>query len=323
MSTYPSTLPNPTKAGHTPKARNFATDLEGPASYANRERDFTRTIAVEFFFTAEQAAVFYVWWRDELLYGGKWFNCSWPSLRPGTMVAQFLAEPNFDHVYNGAHRISLLAQVRGASLPISAGGAPEVFTSFFGENLAPVAVVSGAPVTARDEFLAGVTLAETLTFETKTVQPYYSGLAHAFTGNQAGLVLTLSTTGTHDSYLEVATGVGNGRFNTTPSGARFLEFYDDVILDFSTNINALGFYGTDWGDFDGRVKVTLTDSADVETTYDVPHTVPAANSSLIFWGFTHPGAAYKRARLFCTYDSTPGYGEGDFFGVDDIIVGLA
>ena len=323
MSTYPSELPNPTKASHTPKVRNFATDLEGPASYANRERDFTRTIAVEFFFTAEQAAIFYAWWRDDLLYGGKWFNCSWPSLTAGSTVAQLLGEPSFDHVYNGAHRIALLVQVRGATLPISAGSAPQVFTSFFGENLAPAAAVSGSPVAARDAFLAGLTLTETLTFETKTVQPYYSGLTHAFTGNQAGLSLALSTTGTDGSYLEVTTNLGNGRFNTTPAGSKFLEFYDDVILNFSSNINALGFYGTDWGDFDGRVKVTLTDAADAETTYDVPHTVPADNASLIFWGFTHPGAAYKRVRLFCTYTTPPGYGEGDYFGVDDLIVGLA
>lgn len=166
MSTYPTELPNPTKASHTPKVRNFATDLEGPADYVNRERDFTRTIAVEFFFTAEQAAIFYAWWRDDLLFGGAWFNCNWPSLRPGPMVAQFITEPDFDHVYNGAHRISLLTQIRGASAAISAGGPEPVFTVYFGENEAPEGVVSGAPLTARDEFLAAVPTSETLTFET-------------------------------------------------------------------------------------------------------------------------------------------------------------
>ncbi|GEM_PF-4105317 len=120
MSTYPSTLPNPVKASHTPKARNFATDLEGPASYANRERDFSRKVAVEFFLTAEQAAEFYAWWRDELVYGGKWFNCSWPSLTPGPMVAQLVGEPSFDHVYNGAHRISAVVAVRGRSRDVGA-----------------------------------------------------------------------------------------------------------------------------------------------------------------------------------------------------------
>lgn len=119
MSSYPSTLPNPGRASHTPKPRNFATDLEGPASYLNRERDLTRTVDLEFFFTAEQAAEFYLWWRDSLLCGGRWFNCTWPSLTPGSLVAQFITEPSFEHIYNGAHKVTLQAQVRGKSNAVS------------------------------------------------------------------------------------------------------------------------------------------------------------------------------------------------------------
>lgn len=117
---YPSTLPNPVKAGHTPKARVSATDLPGPGTYESRERDYSGTMAVEFFLTAEQAAEFYIWWRDDLIEGGRWFNCTWPSLRPGPMVVQFLQEPVFNHVYGGATRVSGVVQVRGASLPVFA-----------------------------------------------------------------------------------------------------------------------------------------------------------------------------------------------------------
>lgn len=118
MSSYPAGLPGPTKVGHAPKPRNFVSDLEGPVSYSNRERDFVGTAEIEFFFTAEQSAVFYSWWRDDLLYGGRWFNCEWPSLRSGAMVAQFLTEPSFEHIYQGAHRISVSVDIRGASRPV-------------------------------------------------------------------------------------------------------------------------------------------------------------------------------------------------------------
>ncbi len=95
MSSYPESLPGPSRLGHKPKPRNFMTDLEGPAAYLNRERDLSGKAEVEFFFTAEQAAVFYAWWRDELLYGGMSFNCSWPAIRSGPMVVQFLATQIF------------------------------------------------------------------------------------------------------------------------------------------------------------------------------------------------------------------------------------
>lgn len=120
MSSYPADLPGPVSIGHEPKSRNFVTDLQGPTSYSNRERDLTRKVALQFFFTAAQAEIFYLWWRDDLNYGGRWFNCEWPSLQPGPMVVQFLEEPDFDHVYGGAHRISISAAVRGSSLPVTA-----------------------------------------------------------------------------------------------------------------------------------------------------------------------------------------------------------
>lgn len=121
---YPSTLPNPTKAAHSPRNRVSATDVPGPAAYAGRERDYSGTMSVEFFLTAEQAAAFYVWWRDDLMYGGRWFNCAWPALRPGSLVAQFLQEPTFSHVYNGAFRIAGVVQVRGATQAVSSYSDP-------------------------------------------------------------------------------------------------------------------------------------------------------------------------------------------------------
>lgn len=143
MSSYPAGLPGPSRLGHKPKARNFLTDLEGPAAYLNRERDLTGKADVEFFFTAEQAAEFYVWWRDDLLCGGHAFNCSWPALTAGPMVVQFLTEPTFEHVYMGAYRIASSVAIRGASLavyhcivdPYYSGPSPHTILSLHGEVL--------------------------------------------------------------------------------------------------------------------------------------------------------------------------------------------
>jgi hypothetical protein len=116
---------------------------------------------------------------------------------------------------------------------------------------------------------------------------------------------------------------GTGRFNTTPSGAKWIEFRDNLTVDFPVPVNAFGFFGTDFGDFNGQVSVTFTDAADIESTFNIPHTIPAPNATLIFWGFVNPANTYKRMRLFCTYVVTPPEAQQDFFGVDDVIIGTA
>lgn len=112
---YPPTLPNPTRALHSPKRRVSESDIPGPASYSRRESDYAGTMDVEFFLNDIQAALFYSWWKDDLIYGGCWFNCSWPAMRPGRLVCQFKTEPVITHVFNGAYRYSAQVQVRGAS----------------------------------------------------------------------------------------------------------------------------------------------------------------------------------------------------------------
>lgn len=112
---YPATLPGPTKAAHTPKGQVSSPNLPGVSSFLLREQDYCETLDVEFFLTSAQASEFYAWWRDTLLQGGNWFNCSWPALRSGTSTVQFLSEPVFTHVYDGAYRTAASLQARGAS----------------------------------------------------------------------------------------------------------------------------------------------------------------------------------------------------------------
>lgn len=216
------------------------------------------------------------------------------------------------------------AVISGSPMPFTASAPPPPSTPtiFFGEHLTPAqaVVVGQPPQVARTAFMAAATAAEAWDFEGE-FGGVVSNLPHAFFAAQAGL--TVTATATAVDALEVMEAPGSGRFNTTPAGGIYIVFYDDMILNFSAGISAFGFYGTDWGDFNGQVKVTFTDMADVETTFDVPHSIPSTNGALIFWGFTHPGVLYKRVRFFCTYAVAPGPGAGDFFGVDDIIVGDA
>jgi hypothetical protein len=118
---YPTTLPNPVVSKHSEKARVSNPSLPGLSAYLARERDYSGSVDVEFFLDATQAAAWYAWWETDLLEGGQWFNVNWPALRPGFMVVQFVTEPVFTHVYNGAHRVSATVQVRGATQAVTGG----------------------------------------------------------------------------------------------------------------------------------------------------------------------------------------------------------
>jgi hypothetical protein len=126
---YPSTLPNPEVSLHTPRNRVCGTDLPGFDVYALQEYDYQGAIDVEFFFTAEQSAIFWAFWKTSLMYGGRWFNCSWPALRAGGMVVQFVTQPKLVHVYNGAFRFSASVQVRGATRAVDSCESDPYYTA--------------------------------------------------------------------------------------------------------------------------------------------------------------------------------------------------
>jgi hypothetical protein len=87
----------------------------GLPAYSAAERDYLGEVSVEFFFTAEQAEVFHLWWRDGLKRGGYAFNAGWPAIFPGDMVLLQGSDPVFTHVYVGAHRVTWTLQVKGTS----------------------------------------------------------------------------------------------------------------------------------------------------------------------------------------------------------------
>jgi len=125
-------------------------------------------------------------------------------------------------------------------LPQIAQAAP---ITFFGEELAPGATVTGDPLTQRNLFVntlaAGV---GTESFESATL-PNIS-----FPVSSGNVTATLSGGG-----ASIEGSPGAGRFAT--SGSNYVETTGggDFVIDFSSAIAAFGFYGTDIGDINNSL----------------------------------------------------------------------
>lgn len=179
--------------------------------------------------------------------------------------------------------------------------------TYFGENLTPGGVVSGAPVTARNDFVNALTAG----VSTEDFESYATG-----TGTPLNLTFT-GGLGTINATLNGAGGVSAdpnccGRFAT--SGSKFWEVGSGqgFSIDFGSEVAALGFYGTDIGDFSGQVTLGLTNGG--TSVLDIPHTIGANNGSLLFFG------VIETAGFTSMTFSNTGSGS-DFFGFDDLIVG--
>lgn len=200
---------------------------------------------------------------------------------------------------------TLLASV-GTSL--SAHAAP---TLYFGENLNPMGAVSGDPLTARNSFLSQLTGVGTDGFETQargTTTP----LALTFAGSAGDITATLTGAG---DVADATTDVNAGRFNTSAGGKQWRRVSGDFEINFSTAISAFGFYGTDIGDFNGKVTIDLTDTNNNVTNYLLDTTLNGPNGSLLFWGFIDTTTSYTKIAFGNTNAGT------DFFGFDDMTIG--
>jgi hypothetical protein len=196
---------------------------------------------------------------------------------------------------------TILAVVLG--LATSANAVPVIY---FGENLTPGQTVTGAPVTARNAFLSGLTGVGTEDFESfpaNTNPP----LNLSFPGSSGSITATLSGGGS------IYQSAGAGRFPTSGSGFFDVEPGGGAFtIDLSTPISAFGFYGTDIGDFGGQITLTLSDGGAVNLT--VPNTVGAPDGALLFYGFIDPVDTYTRIVFGNTSTA-------DGFGFDDMTVG--
>jgi len=198
-----------------------------------------------------------------------------------------------------------------AAITLAASASHAAPVIFFGENLTPAGAVSGNPLAARTAFLSNLSGVVSQGFESFTAGAA-APLSLSFTGSGATtLVANLSGTG---NILSEST---QGRFNTTAGGSKWWESLGVFNIDFvaGSEISAFGFYGTDIGDFSGRVTITLTDVNNVQTELIVANTLGAANASLLFWGFVDAGNSYKRISFGNTNATVDG------FGFDDMVIG--
>lgn len=111
-----------------------------------------------------------------------------------------------------------------------------------------------------------------------------------------------------------------GRFNTSPSGAKFLESSGGFTVVFESEVSAFGFYATDVGDFGASLEVILgfsdlTDSGKLSV-------FPAGeggNGNLLFWGAvnSNPNQKISSVRFLVTQDPNRA---DDGLGFDDMLV---
>jgi hypothetical protein len=207
---------------------------------------------------------------------------------------------------DGNHNMRKLAIAGAAAvvlgLPIGAHAAP---VTFFGEDLSGGGIATSHPNAdaARASFFSNLSGVGTETFEgfaTGTGTP----LAVSFAG--AGTA-TLSGTGQIDSGPS-----GSDQFPI--SGTQYFNTTGTFSLAFSAPISAFGFYGTDIGDVNASLTLTLTDSLGNTSTLDVGNLVdPSADGSALYFGFFDTTT---------TYSSISFAGAGnDVFGFDDFSVG--
>lgn len=193
---------------------------------------------------------------------------------------------------------------------------------FFGENIASNGALEGDPVIQRDAFLSNLIGVGTEDFESLNAGDRLP-LALSFPGSTGAITATLTDTG--EAVIFDTPGVNTaGRFAT--SGVKYLNnAAPGFILDFSQPIAAFGFYGTDIGDFRGRVTVTTRTENGAEQEFVIPSPLDAPNNALHFWGIIDTDNPFTRVTFdIIQIPSDPPLPSDrliDFFGIDDLTIG--
>ncbi len=196
--------------------------------------------------------------------------------------------------------------ISGAAL-VAASVSPALAapTIFFGQNQTPAGGVSGAPLTARNLFLSNLTAGvSTENFDSRpTGSP---PIALSFTGGLGTINATLT---------------GGGNLRNSPITGTYAtsgtQFYDNQFnafkITFATAIAAFGFYGTDIGDVNQQLQITLDQGMASQRLFTVANSLNSNNANLLFWGIT------DTANTFTTVSFAQS--GSDRFGFDDLTVG--
>jgi hypothetical protein len=209
-----------------------------------------------------------------------------------------------------------LSLCAAAAFFTAASAAQASAVTYFGQEQQPSRTVTGAPLTAHDAFVGGLTGVGSEGFEgIALLTNAQSGpVALSFAGSNPAVTASLSGEG------QVSGGtIASARFNTTANGSHWWNVYGSFTLNFASAISAFGFYATDVGDFGGQISIDLLATDGTHTAFTTPNTVGSGNGSLLFWGFADDAQSYTQI----TFGNTQpvGAAAADYFGFDDMTIG--
>lgn len=197
-------------------------------------------------------------------------------------------------------------------------------------NLTPGGVVSGDPLIRRNEFESLLVTNQIRTdgFSTYPTTPVQSPIKTLDLGSTIGGNISMAVGAGRIATAETD-NPSNGRFDTTGVGditerKWWLTAYS-FTLTFDQGISALGFYGTDLGDFDGSFEIELlraNEAAGDGRVEVLKPTADAVNGTLQFFGFYDPNPqnAYTQV-VFRINQNATDVEDFDFLGFDDFVVG--
>lgn len=194
---------------------------------------------------------------------------------------------------------------------------------FFGFSPVAAGTVSGPALDARNAFNAATSARYLCTYEGfAPVDVNADPIVSPFVGDPSARSLSIFAESAASAGSRVRNIAANGRFNTTPAGAFYVEVGTNGLdntngarLVLSAPSPIFGFYGTDFGDFNAEYFLELTTSAGTfNTSFPVPLGPP--DGCLLFWGVVfRDGTTISQVRVTWTSpDDVPGF--------DDLIVGL-
>jgi hypothetical protein len=200
--------------------------------------------------------------------------------------------------------------IASVAVGLTASAPAQAFSIFFGED--QNANIGANPLTnsnsARNNFFSNLSGSGTETFESfatgTTAAPTPIVVNFPGIGNA-----TLSGQG---SVISGSNSVGRFPISGTQS---YEVSGNGYTIDFATPVAAFGFYGTDIGDFNGQITLTLNDTNN--TVLTVPNTLNGVNGSGLYYGFIAQNAGETFTRL--TFGNTAS--GTDVFGFDDLTVG--
>jgi hypothetical protein len=213
----------------------------------------------------------------------------------------------------------------------------------YGANTAGDAAktVTGAALTARNSFVAALASSGLCDFEANSLGSAPAAMALAFTGALSSVTATITCNQYDSTHTTVAVSTSDmidnsgasARWNTTPSGSKWYEFTDEVVIQLSAPVTAVGFYITDLGNQNATLRVTLRKADGTGISHYVPKgtSLPETASLLRFWGVTGE-TSFTQIILQTVYYTTltvlefenPVFhvkGTPDMVGLDDLLIG--